>query len=314
MSADAGGTRADPHGAAMDEAALFEAERPRLLRIAARILDDRTEAEDVVQQAWLRLYGAAAPVDDLPAWLTTVTTRLCLDVLKGRRAEPYAEVEPPASAEPAPAHDPAVAAADADDVRAAMGLVVGALRPAERVAFVLHDSFAVDFATIGRILGCSPAAARKAASRARGRLGAGATAEAAPSDSVAAVSATTPADWEVVDAFLDAAREGRFARLVELLAPDVIVAGDAAAVAEGTPAHLGGRDEVAAMFNGAASSALPVFVDGRPGAAWFLRGRPRVAFDFTLAGGRVQRIDFRADPALLEALRRRAGGAEKGAR
>jgi RNA polymerase sigma-70 factor (ECF subfamily) len=166
---------------------------------------------------------------------------------------------------------------------AALHVVLDRLAPAERVAFVLHDSFSVDFATIADVLDCSPAAARKQASRARAKLaGAGPGAR--------------KADWVVVDAFLDAARNGEFTRLLGLLAPDVVVVGDPIAVSLGTPVGIEGRDAVAEFFDGAAAAALPVFVHGRPGAAWFDRGVARVAFDFRIAGGVVRRIDFRAEP------------------
>ena len=277
----------------MDQTRLFEAERPRLLRIAAHVLGDRTEAEDVVQAAWLRLHRTDTEIENLPGWLTTVTTRLCLDRLRARVPDPV-EVEDDLVDGAAP--DPAGDVVLADTVGVALQAVLDRLSPTERVAFVLHDSFGVDFPTIAAILGRTPTAARKLASRARGKV-------AQP------VEPEARADWQVVDAFLAAAREGDFARLLELLAPDAIVAGDAAAVAEGTPARIEGRRAVAEMFNGSAAAALPVFVEARPGAAWFHRGRARVAFDFTVLGGLVHRIDFRAEPELLAALRRRTGDA-----
>jgi RNA polymerase sigma-70 factor (ECF subfamily) len=269
--------------------AAFTAERPRLVRLATRVLNDSVEAEDVVQQAWLRLNGTDARIDNLPAWLTTVTTRLCLDRLRAKVPVPEEPVETAdASA------DPAEDAALADTVGLALQVVLDRLSPNERVAFVLHDSFGFEFPMIAELLGTTPVAARKLASRARAKV-----TQPAPEDRLA--------DWEVVDAFLAAARGGDLARLLELLAPDAVVAGDEAAVATGTPALLQGQQAVAEMFNGAAQSALPVFVGGRPGAAWFLRGEAKVAFDFTVVGGQVARIDFRAAPAVLADLSRRAG-------
>ena len=277
----------------MDTTADFERERPRLVRIATRVVGDPGEAEDLVQQAWLRLHraesGASEPIDDLPAWLTTVTTRLCLDRLRARTPTPVAQVETEASPT-----DPADELALADTVGVALRVVLDRLSPSERVAFVLHDSFAVDFTTIAAILGSTPAAARKLASRARSKVSVGSSEAGRP-------------DWQVVDAFLAAARGGDLTRLLALLAPDVVVTADALAVAAGTPARVKGREAVAAMFDGAARSALPVLVDARPGAAWFLRGEARVAFDFHVVGGVVRRVDFRADPAVLTALRRRRG-------
>lgn len=277
----------------MDLTREFERERPRLTRIAARVLGDPAEAEDAVQQAWLRLARTdAAAVDNLQGWLTTVVTRVCLDRLKAAVPVP---VPGDAPDRPGADPDPAEEVALAESVGSALHLVLDRLSPAERVALVLHDSFAVDFATIAGILDCTPAAARKHASRARSKV-------AAPP------GGQGTADWDVVDAFLAAARDGEFSRLLGLLAPDVVVAGDPVAVGLGTPARIEGRDAVAEFFNGAAAAALPVFVHGRPGAAWFDRGVARVAFDFRVSGGLVTRIDFRAQPEALETINRRRGG------
>lgn len=277
----------------MDLTGEFERERPRLTRIAARVLGDPAEAEDAVQQAWLRLARTdAAAVDNLQGWLTTVVTRVCLDRLKAAVPVP---VPGDAPDRPSTDPDPAEEVALAESVGSALHLVLDRLSPAERVALVLHDSFAVDFATIAGILDCTPAAARKHASRARSKV-------AAPP------GGQGTADWDVVDAFLAAARDGEFSRLLGLLAPDVVVAGDPVAVGLGTPARIEGRDAVAEFFNGAAAAALPVFVHGRPGAAWFDRGVARVAFDFRVSGELVTRIDFRAQPEALETISRRPGG------
>lgn len=274
----------------------FEAERPRLVRIAAGILGDRHEAEDVVQHAWLRLNGAGSEeIRSLPAWLTTVTTRLCLDRLRARIPEP---VEPATygSAEVVSGSglDPLEEVALADSVGVALNVVLTSLSPSERVAFILHDTFGVEFATIATVLETSPVAARKLASRARAKVG-------------ARLPIGAPADWEVVDAFLDAAKGGDFARLLHLLAPDVVVSADAAAIATGTPARLEGRDAVAAMFDGAARAALPVFIGSRPGAAWFHQGSARVVFDFTVRDGQVTGIVFRAATEAIAAVSRRQG-------
>ncbi|MBN1093023.1 sigma-70 family RNA polymerase sigma factor [Blastococcus sp. TML/M2B] len=278
-----------------ERTAAFEAERPRLVRLAARVLADDAEAEDVVQQAWLRLHGTDGEIANLPGWLTTVTTRLCLDRLRARVPEPT-EL---AGDDAGETGDPADEVVLADTVGVALHAVVDRLTPAERVAFVLHDSFAVDFATVAAVLECTPAAARKLASRARAKVG-------------APVPEHASADAAVVDAFLAAARGGDLRRLLGLLAPDVVVAGDAAAVALGTPAHLAGREAVAGFFDGAARSARPVLVGDRPAAAWFQRGEPRVVFDISVADGVVTRIDFRADPGLLAGVRPRRGTAAEG--
>ncbi len=274
----------------MDQIDAFEAERPRLLRIATHVLRDAFEAQDVVQQTWLRLHGTTTTIENLPGWLTTVTTRLCLDRLRATTPVPEEDVVP---LEAAP--DPADQVALADTVAIALQAVLDRLTPSERVAFVLHDSFGVDFPTIAEILTSTPVAARKLASRARSKV---------------ALSGDqgSSADWQVVDAFLAAAREGDFERLLQLLAPDVVIAGDEAVVLAGTPARLAGPQQVATMFNGAAKAALPVFIGDRPGAAWFHRGQARVAFDFAVEDGVVRRIDFRADPAVLAGLTRRREG------
>ena len=273
----------------MDQTAVFEGERSRLLRLAARMLGDPVEAEDVVQRAWLRLHGSDAVIENLPGWLTTVTSRLCLDRLRARTPllEPDLEVAETSS-------DPADDVVLADAVGVALQVVLDRLTPRERVAFVLHDSFGFEFDTIAKVLETTPVAARKLASRARSKIG-------QPS------SDDRLAEWEVVDAFLAAAREGDFTRLLELLAPDAVIAGDDAAIRAGTPAEIAGQREVATFFNGAAASALAVFISDRPGAAWFLRGEARVAFDFTVADGVVRRIDFRADPEVLALITRRDG-------
>lgn len=271
----------------------FEAERPRLRRLAARVLGDASGAEDVVQQAWLRLHASEEPVANLPAWLTTVTTRLCLDRLRARVPTP---VEPVDGA--GPAADPADEVALADSVGVALHVVLERLSPAERVAFVLHDSFGFEFATIAAALGTSPAAARKLASRARAKVR-----QPAAEDRLAA--------WEVVDAFLAAARQGDFGRLLELLAPDASVTADLAAVTAGTPARLEGREEIARFFDGSAHAATAVLADGRPGAAWYHRGRPAVLFDFAVVDGVVAHITFRAEAAALVDVERREGPARR---
>jgi RNA polymerase sigma-70 factor (ECF subfamily) len=271
----------------MDQDDIFVAERPRMVGLATRILGDPSEAEDVVQQAWLRLYGTDTEIDNLPAWLTTVTVRLCLDRLRLRVPTPEAEIELTETA-----GDPADEVELADTVGVALQVVLERLTPNERVAFVLHDSFGFEFPTIAAVLDTTPAAARKLASRARIKVR-----QIAPQDPLT--------DWEVVDAVLAAAREGDFTRLLQLLAPDAAVTADETAILAGTPQRIEGQQVVAAFFNGAAKSALPVFIGDRPGAAWFLQGEARVAFDFTVADGLVQSITFRADPNVLAQLSRR---------
>ena len=273
----------------MEGTEIFEAERPRLVGIATRVLDDRAEAEDVVQQAWLRLHRTDTEIESLPAWLTTVTTRLCLDRLRARIPAPMAEL---AVAESAP--DPADDVALAETVGVALQVVLDRLTPSERVAFVLHDSFGFEFSTIAAVLDTTPVAARKLASRARAKVG-----QPAAEDQLA--------DWEVVDAFMAAARDGDFNQLLRLLAPDAAVSADEAAILTGTPERIEGRRMVADFFHGSAHAALSVFAGDRPGAAWFHRGEAKVLFDFTVLDGLVRRITFRAEPEVLAQVARRDG-------
>jgi RNA polymerase sigma-70 factor (ECF subfamily) len=274
---------------AVDQTDMFEAERPRLVALAGRVLGDHAEAQDVVQQAWLRLHGTEAEIESLPAWLTTVTTRLCLDRLRSRTPVPVEEVKLGETAD-----DPADDVALADTVGLALHVVLDRLSPRERVAFVLHDSFGFDFPTIAALLDTTPAAARKLASRARAKVS-----QPHPEDRLA--------DWEVVDAFMAAAKNGDFDRLLRLLSPDAAVTADDAAVLVGTPRQIEGRDEVATFFNGSARAALPVFVDDRPAAAWFHLGAVKVVFDFTVTDGLVRAIAFRAAPDVLSQVVRRDG-------
>ncbi|KGN41201.1 sigma-70 family RNA polymerase sigma factor [Knoellia aerolata] len=274
----------------MDQTEAFLLERPRLVAIASRVLDDHVEAEDVVQQAWLRLHRTDTEIESLPAWLTTVTTRLCLDRLRSRTPVPVADVDLGETVS-----DPADDVALADTVGVGLQVVLDRLAPRERVAFVLHDSFGFEFATIAAVLDTTPAAARKLASRARAKV-----AQPRPEDRLA--------DWEVVDAFMAAARNGDFDRLLRLLAPDAAVTADDAAVLMGTPQQIDGADQVATFFDGSAQAALPVFLGDRPGTAWFHRGAAKVVFDFTVADGLVRAITFRAAPDVLSRVVRRDGG------
>jgi len=279
---------------AVDQTDRFEAERPRLVGIASRVLGDHAEAEDVVQQAWLRLHLTDAEIESLPAWLTTVTTRLCLDRLRSRTPVPVDDVEPGGTAD-----DPADEVALADAVGLALQVVLDRLSPRERVAFVLHHSFGFEFPTIAVVLDTTPAAARKLASRARAKV-----TQPRPKDRLA--------DWEVVDAFMAAAKNGDFDRLLRLLAPDAAVTADDAAILIGTPRQIEGRDEVATFFNGSAQAALPVFVGDRPSSAWFHLGAAKVVFDFTVNDGLVRAITFRAAPDVLSRVVRRDGARPRG--
>ena len=269
----------------------FEAERPRLLAIAGRVLGTPggAGAEDVVQEAWLRLAGADPVPDNVAAWLTTVTTRLCLDQLRAkRRAELPLEAALDVAPEPigAEAGEPEAEALLADRVDAAMLVVLHALSPIERVAFVLHDLFGVPFEEVAVTLGRSPAAVRQLASRARRRLRGNAD-----------LQAEQHAHRAVVDAFLEAARGGDLPRLLALLAPDAVLHADAAGLAMGADTRTGAT-AVADRFDGA-RGAMNVTVDGWASAAWIHHREVKVAFLFTVVDGTITDIDMVADPTVL---------------
>ena len=243
----------------MDQTEIFEAERPRLLGIASRVLGDHAEAEDVVQQAWLRLDRAVtrdeSEIENLPAWLTTVTTRLCLDRLRARTPVPVEEVEIAATA-PDPADDVALA----DTVGIALQAVIDRLSPRERVAFVLHDSFGFEFGTIAAVLDTTPVAARKLASRARAKV-----AQPAAEDALA--------DWEVVDAFMAAARGGDFQRLLQLPRP---TPSSAPTRPRSSPApRRRSRAATRWLLLQRQCPGRPAGPRRRPGDAWYWRGSPR---------------------------------------
>jgi RNA polymerase sigma-70 factor (ECF subfamily) len=270
----------------------FETDRARLRAIAYRMLGSRTDAEDAVQEAWLRLSRAGdAGVENLGGWLTTVVARVCLDMLRVRRArrEESADEAVPRLAAAADAEQEALLA---ESVGLAMLVVLDRLTPSERVAFVLHDMFDLPFEEIAGIVGRSADASRQLASRARRRVR-GATGDP---------EADRDRQRQVVEAFLAASRRGDFDALLALLDPSVVVRADAAAVATGAAPEVRGAAEVATTFAGRARAARPALVDGLVGLAWAPGGRPRVVFDFTTENGRIVAIDLIADPARLGEL------------
>jgi RNA polymerase sigma-70 factor (ECF subfamily) len=267
----------------------FDAERPRLTAIAARILGSEADADDVLQEAWLRL-SRTDDVDDLPAWLTTVVTRLCLDHLRKRRTRSEAEVVAPA--DPA-AVDPEDDALLAESMGGAMQVVLDALAPAERASFVLHDVFGYPFDEISAVMGRSGTAVRQLASRARRKV------QGAP-EPVAARAARTESR-RVVDAFLAASRGGDLATLLLLLAPDAVMRADLVGQRMGTDPVYDGAAAVAARFNGA-KGAVPVTIDGDLGGAWIMAGKVKVAFAFHVEAGLVREIELIADPDVLATL------------
>jgi RNA polymerase sigma factor (sigma-70 family) len=271
----------------------FETNRPHLRSVAYRMLGSATEAEDAVQETWLRLSRSdRSGVENLAGWLTTVVSRVCLDMLRSRRSraeEPLDERERPAGGvEDA---DPEREALLGDSVGLALLVVLDRLSPGERVAFVLHDMFGVSFEEIAPIVGRNPAAARQLASRARRRVR-GATADG--SDLVR--------QRELVDAFLAASRRGDFGALLAVLDPEVVLRADHVAVQMGAEAEVRGAAEVAETFSGRARAARPAVVDGAAGAVWMSEGRPRIVFAFTIEEGKIAAIDLLADPERLEDL------------
>jgi RNA polymerase sigma-70 factor (ECF subfamily) len=260
----------------------FAEHQGRLHAVAHRMLGSPSEAEDAVQEAWLRVSRAdTGQVENPGGWLTTVVARVCLNMLEARRArredsagaQPPEPDAPPPDIRPADRSGPEDEAVLADSVGVALMVVLDTLTPAERLAFVLHDVFAVPFGEIGEIIDRSPAAARQLASRARRRVQGAADAS----------DAARSAKRKIVEAFLAAARNGDFAALLELLDPD------AAAL------EIRGAHAVAGFFAGRAQAARLALVDGVPGAVWSHRGRHRAVFTFTIADGKITDIAIDTD-------------------
>lgn len=269
----------------------FEADRPRLTAIATRILGSPAEADDVMQEAWLRASRADThEVDSLAGWLTRVVTRLCLDRLRQRR--PRAEAEAKAVVDrvtASPENDTLIT----ERVSGAMQLVLDTLAPSERAAFVLHDVFGYPFDEISAILGRSSTAVRQIASRARRKVQG--TRESAGERAARAESR------QVIDAFLAAARGGELATMLTLLDPDAVMRADAVGQSMGTDPVYSGASAVANRLNGA-KGAAPVTIDGERGAAWIMAGEVKVAFIFHAEAGRVREVELIADPEVLATL------------
>ena len=274
----------------------FEANRTHLRAVAYRMLGSLSEADDAVQEAWLRLSRRSDPdeLDNLRAWLTTVVARVCLDMLRSRRSRREESLdtrlpEPIVSREDG--MDPEHEALLADSVGLALLVVLETLTPAERLAFVLHDMFAVPFDEIAPIVDRSPAAARQLASRARRRVRG-----TAPEPDV-----DVARQREVVDAFLAASRDGDFEALVALLDPDVVLRADG----PDAPRHLRGAPAVlgeARRYAGLARFARPALVNGAAGVVVAPRGRPVAVMGITVAKGRIVEIDVFADPKRVREL------------
>lgn len=274
----------------------FEESRPRLRALAHRMLGSREDAEDVLQESWLRVESVVtSEIDNLEGWFTTIVARICLDKLRSRRSRPE---------EPAymlPAHEPSKVneesgpeqkALVAESVEAALLVVLDRLSPAERVAFVLHDVFAIPFAEIGVIVGRTPDAARQLASRARRRVQG-----TAPSGQVDLIRRR-----EIVAAFIVASRAGDFGGLLAVLDPDVVLRPDADALRLGSLVETRGAQAVAKLVCGGSQAARLALVGGVPGVAWAPRGRIRGAMVFDLVDGRITKIDVVANAGHLDQL------------
>jgi RNA polymerase sigma factor (sigma-70 family) len=263
----------------------FEANRAHLRPVASRMLGSTAEVDDAVQETWLRLSRSdTSGVDNFAGWLTTVVARVCLDMLrsrKSRREEPIGPHVP----EPAAGDDHERDADMADSVGAALLVVLETLNPAERLAFVLHDMFAVPFEEIAPIVGRTPAAARQLASRARRRV------QGTPS----VPDADLGRQRRIVEAFLAASRSGDFEGLLAVLDPDVVFRADAAAQRLGGLAEIRGAAAVAETFKGRAQAARPALIDGAMALAVIFGGQLRIVLRLTITQDRIAAVEAVAD-------------------
>jgi RNA polymerase sigma factor (sigma-70 family) len=277
----------------------FEEKRTKLRAVAYRMLGSISEADDAVQEAWLRLSRSyTGEIENLGGWLTTVVASVCLDMLRSRRSrreEPLGLHVPDPIVSRADGIDPEHEALLSDSVGLALLVVLETLSPTERLAFVLHDMFGVPFEEIAPIVGRSPAASRQLASRARRRVRG-----AAP-----APDADLSRQREVVDAFLAAARDGDFDTLLAVLDPDVVLRADSGAVLAGRSREVRGARAVAEQaltFSRLAPFVQPALVNGAAGVVVAPRGRLFAVMGFTVRGGKIVEIDILADPARLSRL------------
>jgi len=274
----------------------FEANRSHLQAVAYRMLGSLSEADDAVQESWLRLSRSdTSGVENLGGWLTTVVARICLDMLrsrKSRREEPLEESVPEPITSSESGIDPEQEVLLADSVGLALLVVLDTLNPAERLAFVLHDIFAMPFEEIASIVERSETATRQLASRARRRVrGAGQIQDTDLSY-----------QREVVDAFLAASRAGNFDALLAVLDPDVVFRHDLTAVPAGASREVHGAEAVARQFSGRAQGARPALVNGSVGILVARRGRLFLVLNLTLTRGKIAEINVVADPGRLRQL------------
>jgi len=277
----------------------FERHRPHLRGVAYRMLGSISEADDAVQESWIRLSRTdTSDVENLRAWLTTVVGRVCLNLLRTRRSLREATFEvhvPDPIIGPEPGIDPEQEALLGDSIGLALLVVLESLSPGERVAFVLHDVFAIPFDDIAPIVGRSIPATRQLASRGRRRV------HGAP-----VPDRDLDAQWAVVDAFLAASRDGDFERLLAALDPEVTLRSDGGTARPGLVTLVHGAKAVATnamAFRAVAGNATRTLVNGTPGGvAWTPDGRPFAVISFTVAGSRIVEIDVLADPDRLARL------------
>jgi RNA polymerase sigma factor (sigma-70 family) len=276
----------------------FEQDRTRLRAVAYRMLGSLSEADDAVQEAWLRLNRSdAGAIENLEGWLTTVVSRVCLNILRSRatrREDLVATHVPDPVVTREDDGDPEYDALLADSVGMALNVVLETLSPPERLAFVLHDMFAVPFEDIARVAGRSPEAARQLASRARRRV-----------QGVAVPDADLGRQRQAVDAFFAAARAGDFEALVALLDPEVVFRSDGGTLRPALSVVTRGAARVAAgaiTFAQPDAVLRPVLVDGAAGAVVTISGRPSSVIAFTVANGKIVGIDQLADPERIELL------------
>jgi RNA polymerase sigma factor (sigma-70 family) len=274
----------------------FQTHRAHLHAVAYRMLGSSAEADDAVQEAWLRLSRSdSGSVDNLGGWLTTTVARISLDMLRSRASRRESPLDPLGpqlrEAGPADGPDPEHEALLADSIGPALLVVLDTLTPAERLAFVLHDLFAVPYEEIAPIVQRSPASARQLASRARRRVQGAEPPDADPGR-----------QRRIVAAFLAAARDGDLAGLLAALDPDVVLRADEATVRMGAVAEVRGAAEVAGTFSGRAKAAQPALVDGEAGAVWVAGNRPRVVFTFVLDGDTITEIGMHSDERRLAAF------------
>jgi len=277
----------------------FEQNQGHLRAVAYRMLGSPSEADDAVQEAWLRLRKSdVAAIQNLRGWLTTVVARVCLDTLRSRASRREEALEEQVSepvADNQRVGDPEHDALLADSISLALLIVLDRLAPAERIAFVLHDLFDVSYEEIATIVGRSPTAARQLASRARRRV------EGADTPSPADLNGQR----QVVDAFLAALRRGDVEGLVAVLDPEVVVRADQAAARPDAPREIRGARtwaKAAVTFARFAQAVQPMVVDGAAGLVWAPGGRPARVLKFTFAGGKIAEIEILADPERLRDL------------